>query len=197
MEMLRGRTLDDEIARRGRFELEAGLAVLEPALEAVEAAHCAGVIHRDLKPQNIMLEPADAGPVVKVLDFGLAKLLDPNTVERGIRSISGTIVGTPHFMCPEQCEGRPLDRRSDVYSLGCILFVVLTGRPPFDGDSLAGVLLKHLDDAPPAPSAVVPSLPGALDEVLLRALAKKPADRYQTVADLGADLARVRSSSRV
>jgi serine/threonine protein kinase len=191
MELLSGRTLDEEIAGRGRFDLADGLAVMEPILAAVEAAHSAGVFHRDLKPQNVMLEPVEDRIVVKVLDFGLAKLLDPNTVERGIRSISGMLVGTPHFMCPEQCEGRPLDARSDVYSLGCILYVVLTGQPPFDGDSLAAVLLKHLDDAPLAPSALAASLPGSLDEVVLRALAKKPQDRHQTVAELSADLRRL------
>jgi serine/threonine-protein kinase len=135
-----------------------------------------------------MLEPADGDTVVKVLDFGLAKLLDPNTVERGILSISGMLAGTPHFLSPELCEGRPLDARSDIYSLGCILYLILTGRPPFDGDSLAAVLLKHLDDAPLAPSALVPSLPRALDAVVLRALAKKPHDRHQSVAELRADL---------
>lgn len=188
MELLDGTTLRDELVRRGPMVPAETAAVLRQVAEAVAAAHAEGIVHRDLKPDNIMLVARGGSRVVKVLDFGIAKLAEP---AHGPGTLTGTgAIGTPFYMSPEQGEGRQLDWRSDIYSLGVIAFEMLTGRVPFVADTPIATVVKHLNTPPPRPSEIVPSLAGAVDAVVLRALAKEPARRHQSAVELVDDLER-------
>jgi tRNA A-37 threonylcarbamoyl transferase component Bud32 len=150
---------------------------------SVEDAHAAGIVHRDLKPENIVVAQGRDGETAKVLDFGLAKLLE-GTVEAQVTS-SGTIVGTPYYMSPEQIQGHELDGRSDVYAIGAIMYECIVGKPPFEAPNPVGVLSKHLSEEPPRPSARSPlSVPVEADEIILRCLEKDPDRRYQTAEEV-------------
>jgi non-specific serine/threonine protein kinase len=190
MEYLEGRSLRREMSRDGRLALEDAVAVIRQVCGGVAAAHGAGIVHRDLKPDNIFLEARPGGArFAKILDFGVAKLRAlPDSGDKfdsdPYISSSTVGVGTPAYMSPEQCEGRGLDARSDIYSLGCMLFELLTGRVPFVADGLAPLYRKHIEEPPLTPSSVVPGLPPALDRIVLRALAKRPEDRFQTADEL-------------
>jgi serine/threonine-protein kinase len=157
--------------------------------EALAAAHEAGVIHRDLKPDNIQVaEVAGDRDVVKVLDFGLAKVAGASRLTR-----AGMVFGTPHYMSPEQAAGEQVDQRSDIYSLGIVMYELFTGHVPFEADSYMGVLTKHMYVEPARPSEIVPDHKalGALEDILLRCLKKKPAERYASMAELIAALESV------
>src|SRR5918912_1466562 len=175
MELLEGRTLRDVLAREAPLDTARAVSMMLQVAAAVGAAHDAGIIHRDLKPANIFIvQRKDAPPFVKVLDFGIAKLAaesvdddDPHTL-----TAVGAMIGTPKYMSPEQCDGSPLTPASDVYSLGIILYEMLTGRTPFDGATPLALALKHSSKQPPRPRELRPGLPAALEEVVLRALAK-------------------------
>ena len=165
------------------------MVILRQVAEALEAAHQAGVVHRDLKPDNIHIGRTPSGAdSVTVLDFGLAKVAGASRLTR-----AGMVFGTPHYMSPEQAAGEPTDHRADIYSLGIVGYQMLTGRVPFEADSFMGVLTKHIYVAPTPPSEVIrgPAELGALDDVILRCLAKKPATRYPSMVELLADLGRV------
>ena len=150
---------------------------------SVEDAHAAGIVHRDLKPENIVITEGREGETAKVLDFGLAKLFE-GTVEAQVTS-SGTIVGTPYYMSPEQIQGQELDGRSDVYAVGAIMYECVVGKPPFEAPNPVGVLSKHLSEEPLRPSARSPlSVPAEADEIILRCLEKDPDRRYQTAEEL-------------
>jgi serine/threonine-protein kinase len=150
---------------------------------SVEDAHAAGIVHRDLKPENIVIAEGREGETAKVLDFGLAKLFEGN-VEAQVTS-SGTIVGTPYYMSPEQIQGQELDGRSDVYAIGAIMYECVVGKPPFEAPNPVGVLSKHLSEEPLRPSARSPlSVPTEADEIILRCLEKDPDRRYQTAEDV-------------
>ena len=150
---------------------------------SVEDAHAAGIVHRDLKPENIVISEGRDGETAKVLDFGLAKLFE-GTVEAQVTS-SGTIVGTPYYMSPEQIQGQELDGRSDVYAIGAIMYECVVGKPPFEAPNPVGVLSKHLSEEPLRPSARSPlSVPAEADEIILRCLEKDPDHRYQTAEEL-------------
>jgi serine/threonine-protein kinase len=150
---------------------------------SIADAHAAGVIHRDLKPENIVIAAGRDGERPKVLDFGLAKLFEGN-VEAQVTS-SGTIVGTPYYMSPEQIQGHELDGRSDVYAMGAIMYECVVGKPPFEAPNPVGVLSKHLSEPPVRPSQRSPlSLPAEADEIIMRCLEKDPDDRYQTAEEL-------------
>ena len=150
---------------------------------SVEDAHAAGIVHRDLKPENIVVTQGRDGETAKVLDFGLAKLFE-GTVEAQVTS-SGTIVGTPYYMSPEQIQGHELDGRSDVYAIGAIMYECIVGKPPFEAPNPVGVLSKHLSEEPPRPSARSPlSVPVEADEIILRCLEKDPDRRYQTAEEV-------------
>jgi serine/threonine-protein kinase len=150
---------------------------------SVEDAHAAGIVHRDLKPENIVIAEGRDGETAKVLDFGLAKLFEGN-VEAQVTS-SGTIVGTPYYMSPEQIQGQELDGRSDVYAIGAIMYECVVGKPPFEAPNPLGVLSKHLSEEPPRPSARSPlSVPAEADEIILRCLEKDPDRRYQTAEEV-------------
>jgi hypothetical protein len=174
MDLLDGEPLDRFLRREQRCDLATTLQLLRPIAEALDAAHQAGVVHRDLKPQNIYLAWEPTGETVpKLLDFGMAKLLS----ESAVQTVSGVPVGTPLYMSPEQARGEKVDGRSDVYALGVLIHEMVTGRLPFTGESPLAVLVSHLTVAPPRASEVLPGLPTAVDEPILQMLHKEPSGR--------------------
>jgi serine/threonine-protein kinase len=190
MEYLEGRSLAEHIQQEAPFPPARALWIARQVAEALQASHEHGVIHRDLKPDNIILvKHGSDAEFVKVLDFGLAKMMgEGRTSPRTTRA--GLVVGTPYYMAPEQCEGNvDIDHRADVYALGVLLFEMLTGKVPFGGSGFGEVMLKHMTMPAPAARSVVPELPPELDSILFRALAKNPAQRFQSMAELGAALA--------
>jgi serine/threonine protein kinase len=181
MELLEGETLAERMRRQGPLAPAQAATIAAEAAAALASAHQLGVIHRDVKPENIFLMRHKRGDFVKVLDFGIAKL----TAEAQLPSVhteTGTSLGTPRYMSPEQCAGLPrVDHRADVYSLGVVLFEMVTGRVPFDAEGAGLLYMKHMQTPPPAPRSLVPSLPAELEALILRALAKEPADRFATM----------------
>jgi len=193
MEYLRGRDLARVAEDEGPLPLRRVVDILRQTLAALEEAHAMGIVHRDLKPDNIVLEPLRSGlDFVKVVDFGLAKMLEEPRGGHGGAALTrpGLVCGTPEYMSPEQGRADPLDGRADLYSLGVVLFELLTGRCPFVGDSPTKTLLAHLNDAPPDPRNVAPDrgIPAAFAEVTLVALAKAREDRFQTARDFASAL---------
>ena len=180
MELLEGRNLREVLALESPLESRRAVALMLQVAAAVEAAHESGVIHRDLKPANIFIvQPKNAPPVVKVLDFGIAKLA-ADTVddsEQHALTQTGVMIGTPRYMSPEQCDGAHLTPASDVYSLGIILYELLTGKTPFTGPSPLAVALQHSSKPPQPPTELVAHIPLELERVVLHALEKKPANR--------------------
>lgn len=189
MEYLDGRTLKEVISQEGAFSVDRTVEIVRQVAGALDAAHSQGVVHRDLKSENIMLVRHNGDEWAKVLDFGIAKIQQPE----GRRDVEITeanlVVGTPQYMSPEQCsQTGPLDPRSDVYSLGIIIFEMLTGRVPFTGESPTVIMMKQVQDPPPSVLSSRPDLPAVVDAVINRALAKQPVDRFQTAGDLSAAL---------
>lgn len=178
MELVPGLTLATALETRGRFSPELTLTVLEPLCSALQEAHDAGVLHRDLKLSNVMVDFDVEPPRVKLLDFGVAKLMD--TEEGASEDTTGVMMGTPQVMAPEQINGDPLDPRTDQYSLGVVVFTMLTGRPPFDTRDINALLQQHLSATPPRVSEFAP-VGGAIDAVVARALEKLPEGRYDSV----------------
>ncbi len=180
MEYIKGVTLDNLLHTNGRLSpLRVG-RLLGQLCEVLQAAHVAGIVHRDLKPANLMIvDPDTPYEMVKVMDFGLAKLLTPELMNKVTATTTEFAVGTPGYMCPEQARGEDMDHRGDLYSVGVILFELLTGKLPFSGGSTMDVLLAHATEEPPAFASVGASdwVPPALEEVVLACLAKDPADR--------------------
>jgi DNA-binding NtrC family response regulator/truncated hemoglobin YjbI len=197
MELVEGRTLADEIPRGG-LPINRVLAVGIALADAMTAVHQRNIFHRDLKPANVMILPDGR---IKMLDFGLAKLQD-DTVTDAVSSImptrpptlEGRIVGTVSYMSPEQAEGRPVDRRSDIFSFGVVLFELATGDRPFNGESNLSILLSIIKDAPPVVSEVNRALPKELGRIVKRCLAKDPNRRYQDAVDLRTDLEELRQT---
>ncbi len=179
MEYVEGETLKEKIARERPLPPAVAVDITLQILEALEHAHQRRVIHRDIKPHNIMITPDGQ---VKVTDFGVARA-DGGTIVH-----TGSIVGSAHYFSPEQARGGHVDARSDLYSLGVVLFEMLSGRLPFDGENPLSVALKHVQEQPPSARALQPSVPPALDRIVSRALAKDPARRYASVAEFRADL---------
>jgi serine/threonine-protein kinase len=194
MEFLRGRDLARVSYEEGPLPLPRIINVLKQALAALAEAHHIGIVHRDLKPENIILEPLrTGGDFVKVVDFGLAKMRE-GTRETNITN-PGIICGTPDYMAPEQGRGAPIDPRTDIYAMGVILFQLLTGRLPFEGDSPTQVVLMHLTMPPPDPRQVAPerALPDSMARVVSRALSKDPKDRFATADDMSNALGAVQT----
>ncbi|MEX2202723.1 MAG: Stk1 family PASTA domain-containing Ser/Thr kinase [Actinomycetota bacterium] len=190
MEYVDGRTLADLIAGGGRILPERAIEIAIDVCHALEAAHAQDVIHRDIKPGNIML---DENGRVKVTDFGIARVISTSeTIAQ-----TAAVLGTASYLSPEQAQGQPVDGRSDLYSLGCVLFEMVTGRPPFLGDSPVAVASKHVLEQATPPSRLNPDVSPDLDAVILRALAKNPANRYQTAEEFREDLERVRRGQPV
>ncbi|MDY7232337.1 serine/threonine-protein kinase [Hyalangium rubrum] len=177
MERLQGETLDTVTFREGPLSIPLAVEVVAQVLEVLEASHALGIVHRDLKPGNVMLLGELSAPRVKVLDFGLAQLVDGSPQER--ITVSGMVHGTPGYMSPEQCRGEPLDGRADLYALGCVLHELLIGQPPFGEMPVAEVMSGHLY-RPPAPLRQLRphlSIPPALDTLVLECLAKMKEQR--------------------
>lgn len=180
MEVVDGPSLRSALARRGRLAPGEALAVLAPAVAGLAAAHDAGIVHRDVTPGNVLLGHDGAS---KMADFGLARPVASAAV-----TVPDAVVGSPHYLSPEAARGERLDARSDVYSLGCVLYECLTGRPPFEGGTAAVIATRRLHERVPDPSQLVPGLSSALDEVVRTATEPEPEDRYEDAADLLADL---------
>jgi serine/threonine-protein kinase len=178
--------LKAHLRREGPLAPDHALAVAAQVGSALDAAHARGLLHRDVKPANILLEPAEPGgpPIAYLADFGLTKHLESRS---GITA-SGQFVGTIDYMSPEQIEGREVDSRTDIYSLGCVIFESLAGGTPFRRETEVAVLWAHMREDPPPLSAVRPELPRELDGVLAKAMAKSPEDRYRSCRELIADL---------
>ena len=192
MELLEGRTLTRILREEGPIVPSRCVTIARQIAEALAAAHAMGVIHRDLKPDNIILiRPSGAHATVKVLDFGLAKVAVSSRLTR-----PGVVFGTPHYMSPEQAGGERFDHRVDIYALGIVMFEMVTGRVPFEADTYMGVLSKHMYAAPPKPRdyhAPAGRLPG-FEEIIAGCLAKKPGDRWQSMAELARKLNVLASS---
>ncbi len=210
MEYLEGKSLEDLIEKDGAVELHRALNIVNQMSYALEAAHEMGVIHRDLKPDNIMLlerpgrrdivrmvttgqggwvtERERSYDFVKILDFGIAKILAPD--ELGTDTLQGAVFGTPEYMSPEAARGDDVDLRTDVYSLGVILFDMVCGRPPFEAEAGSEVLHKHINAPVPSPREFAPhrEITEGAERVILRAMSKDPARRYQTMAEFRGDL---------
>ena len=184
MEYVEGRTLAEFLTGGGRIMPDRAIAITQEVCRALDAAHAQGVIHRDIKPGNIMLNPRGE---VKVTDFGIARM----TTTADTVAQTAAILGTASYLSPEQAQGQPVDGRSDLYSLGCVLYEMVTGRPPFLGDSPVAVASKQVLEQPVAPSKLNPDITQDLDAVILRSLAKNPANRYQSAEEMRADLERV------
>jgi serine/threonine-protein kinase len=178
MEWLQGDTLAAALAR-GQLKKRVAYEILIQMCDALEAAHEKGVIHRDLKPDNVFLVETRDRPLVKILDFGLAKLADSDVTQPRSRSRSGVALGTAGYMSPEQARGKPVDGRTDVYALGAMAFQMLLGRLPFDGESAIDILAKHLAEPVPAPRALWPQIPRPLEKLLVQLLDKEVAPRPQ------------------
>jgi serine/threonine-protein kinase len=181
MELLDGQTLDR--FARGKLSVAAAVQLLRPIALALDAAHATGIAHRDLKPENVFVtHDAEGRPFPKLLDFGLAKLVGPeNEVEHSTQS--GMMMGTPHFMSPEQCRGRGVDHRTDFYALGVITYLLITGELPFNGADHMEIVLKQMTEEPKRPSQHVPELSGDMDEAILAMLAKDAEDRPDSAVD--------------
>jgi len=182
MEFLDGRTLKELIVGRGAAPINVAIEYGRQILSALRFAHRHGIVHRDIKPHNVLV---DAEGRVKVTDFGIARAGTSQMTE------TGSIVGTAQYLSPEQARGGEVDPRSDLYSLGVVLYELLTGKTPFDGETPVEIAMKHLSNAPKPPSKLRPEVPPELDKVVLRALAKNPDERYQSADEMEADLERV------
>ena len=180
MEYIDGEDLSSLLVKRGKLPAAEAVAIVMQVARGLEAAHAEGVVHRDLKPQNIMLDPQGK---VSVMDFGIARSVDASNMTR-----TGALMGTPTYMSPEQAQGQKVDARSDLYTLGIILYELLTGKAPFEADNPMATLVRRLHEKPKAPIEVEPGIPKALNEIVLKMLATQAADRYQTASELLRDL---------
>lgn len=181
MELLTGLTFDAYIQQQGRLSPEVALPILRGIARALDAAHAAGIAHRDLKPENIFLLFDEEGVAfAKLLDFGIAKLLS-ESMSGMHKTRTGTPLGTPYYMSPEQCRGKNVDHRTDIYSFGVLVHLTLTGKLPFDGEGVMELLVKHVNEPAPRVSEVCPDLPRELDAPVLDMLEKDPAKRPQSL----------------
>jgi beta-lactam-binding protein with PASTA domain/predicted Ser/Thr protein kinase len=191
MEYIEGRTLREELGQGQHLDVDSSLAVITGVLAALEYSHRIGIVHRDIKPANVMLTPAGE---IKVMDFGIA---------RAMADVSSTmtqtqaVIGTAQYLSPEQARGEQVDARSDLYSAGCLLYELLTGRPPFVADSPVAVAYQHVRETPIPPSRVVGGIPETVDRIVMHSLAKGREERYQDAAEFRADVEAARGGQQV
>ncbi|ADG76681.1 non-specific serine/threonine protein kinase OS=Tsukamurella paurometabola (strain ATCC 8368 / DSM / CCUG 35730 / CIP 100753 / JCM 10117 / KCTC 9821 / NBRC 16120 / NCIMB 702349 / NCTC 13040) OX=521096 GN=Tpau_0027 PE=4 SV=1 [Tsukamurella paurometabola] len=185
MEYVDGETLRDVLRRDGTIAPQAAMTWMADVCAALDFSHRNGIVHRDMKPANVMLTRTGE---IKVMDFGIARAMsDPSA---GMTQ-TAAVIGTAQYLSPEQARGESVDARSDVYAAGCVLFELLTGQPPFQGDSPVSVAYQHVREDPPTPSSILDTVPPELDSITLKALSKNPANRYQTAGEMRQDLIRV------
>ncbi len=187
MDCLEGESLADVLEREVRLPLSEAVAIFKQTCDGLEHAHKKRVVHRDLKPSNLVLmRQEDGSIVVKIVDFGIAKLLPVDGRPRQNITVTGEIFGSPLYMSPEQCNGKSLDQRSDIYSLGCLMYETLSGVPPIMGDTFVNTVVKHINDPPPPFSETVPEakIPPQVEAFVMKCLAKNPDDRYQSAGEV-------------
>ncbi|MBH0123332.1 Stk1 family PASTA domain-containing Ser/Thr kinase [Rhodococcus sp. NPDC003382] len=190
MEFVEGETLRDIVRGTGPMAPKRAMEIIADVCAALDFSHRNMIVHRDVKPANVMINKAGA---VKVMDFGIARAISDAASPM---TQTAAVIGTAQYLSPEQARGEQVDARSDVYSVGCVLFEILTGEPPFKGDSPVAVAYQHVREDPPLPSSVNAAVPPELDSVILKAMAKNPANRYQSAAEMRSDLIRVLSGQR-
>ena len=191
MEYVEGETLRDVLRREGRLSPERAMSLTADICAALDFSHRNGIVHRDVKPGNVMITPQGT---VKVMDFGIARAVSDSAATM---TSTAAVIGTAQYLSPEQARGEGVDARSDVYSAGCLLYELATGTPPFTGDSPVAVAYQHVREDPRTPSSINPAIPPELDAILLKAMSKNPANRYQSAADMRADLLRAGAGQRV
>src|SRR5262245_19156711 len=191
MEYVDGRTVRDLLRDDRRLLPERALEITDGVLRALDYSHRAGIVHRDIKPGNVMLSRQGE---IKVMDFGIARAIADT---QATMTQTAQVIGTAQYLSPEQARGERVDARSDLYSVGCLLYELLTGRPPFTGDSPVAIAYQHVREAPIPPSRIDPELPDWADPIVLRAMEKSPDDRYQSAAEMRSDIQRALSGFSV
>ncbi|MDR0285469.1 MAG: Stk1 family PASTA domain-containing Ser/Thr kinase, partial [Propionibacteriaceae bacterium] len=191
MELVVGHTLREILHDGRKIQPAKALELTQYVLDALDYSHRHGIIHRDIKPANVMLT---SGGQVKVMDFGIARAVSDTAASM---TQTASVIGTPQYLSPEQIRGETVDRRSDVYAVGCLLYELLTGKPPFEGDSPVSLAYQHVRATPVPPSQVDPLVTTQMDAIVLKALAKNPADRFQTAHDMYEDIARLLAGQKV
>ena len=191
MEYVDGRTVRDLLIEGHRLLPERSLEIISGVLRALEYSHQAGIVHRDIKPGNVMVT---RNGDIKVMDFGIARAMSD---AQATMTQTAQVIGTAQYLSPEQARGERVDSRSDLYSTGCLMYELLTGRPPFTGDSPVAIAYQHVRENPIPPSRLDPDIPPWADAIVLKAMAKSPNDRYQTAAEMQADIQRAASGMQV
>ncbi|SFU07855.1 serine/threonine protein kinase [Geodermatophilus amargosae] len=191
MEYVEGDTLRDVLRREGVLRPEKAMTLAADICAALDFSHRNGIVHRDVKPGNVMITPQGT---VKVMDFGIARAVSDSAATM---TSTAAVIGTAQYLSPEQARGEAVDARSDVYSLGCLLYELVTGAPPFTGDSPVSVAYQHVREDPRLPSSVNPAIPPELDAIVMKAMSKNPANRYQSAAEMRNDLLRALAGQRV
>ncbi|MGY1785200.1 Stk1 family PASTA domain-containing Ser/Thr kinase [Geodermatophilus sp. SYSU D00698] len=191
MEYVEGETLRDVLRREGVLQPERAMSLAADICAALDFSHRNGIVHRDVKPGNVMITPQGT---VKVMDFGIARAVSDSAATM---TSTAAVIGTAQYLSPEQARGEAVDARSDVYSLGCLLYELVCGAPPFTGDSPVSVAYQHVREDPRLPSSINPAVPPELDAILMKAMSKNPANRYQSAAEMRNDLLRALAGQRV
>ena len=184
MEYVEGHTVKELISDGTPVPIPEAVEITSGVLSALQYAHAAGLVHRDIKPGNVML--TDSGKV-KVMDFGIARALADS---QATMTQTNAVIGTAAYLSPEQAKGETVDERSDIYSAGCMLYELLTGKPPFEGENAVSLAYQHVSETPAAPSSIAGDIPVEVEQVTMKALAKNPDDRYANASDMEVDLVR-------